>query len=72
MTSPTVGPLSLLNGASIPGLSDSTTVGFDPFADNRKTSSNTVNIGGKFDLAALMPLVIVAVVGLIAWKFLAK
>jgi len=54
-------------------LSDQTSLTFDPFADFRKTNPFTQNInagGGGFDVATYLPIIIMVIVGLIAWKFL--
>lgn len=51
-------------------MSDSTKVGFDPFADQKKTFSLTQNIGSGTggSLPAWLPWVALALVALLVWR----
>jgi hypothetical protein len=62
--------LSMLTGGGL-SMSDSTTVSFDPFADQRKSASNVINVkSGGFSVESVLPFVLIGAVVLLAWKLL--
>lgn len=67
-------PLSAILGGGGLSMSDSTTVGFNPFADNSKGGASVIvkspgASSGEASLTGMiLPLAVIAVIGLVIWK----
>jgi len=64
-------PLALLGGGGM-SVSDSTAVTFNPFADQGKTTTNSINVKSGLQLNAdtLVPIAIILVVGYLLYRLL--
>ena len=63
-------PLSMLTGGM--SVSDSTSVTFNPFADQGKTASNQIYVksNAPLSMATLLPILLVLGVGFLVWKLI--
>ena len=64
-------PLAMIGGGGM-SVSDSTSVTFNPFADQGKTSSNNIYVksSAPLSLEAFLPIILIGGIALLVWKLL--